>query len=269
MHNETGYWGPVDANHQFCEPHYASTFYLAEAWNAISSLLYVAAACHVYGRIVIATRNSTKTESKMTDRSSSNNNMKAWWMTALCLWLAVIGFGSFLYHGTMRRSMQLLDEGPMVGLLTTSALYKVDKYPWTVGYTRQYRVLLAMMHLAVYLLYAWLDKYEWFVHGFTILALIDAGLVYGQSKYLGGNFVYRDIALACILLGKALWEVENRFCEVFPAVWPLHVVWHVLSCTCAYSSLLYNSSMVQQQQHRNNDNNVYVTVETRNTKKSQ
>lgn len=28
-----GYWGQATANHQFCEPHYASSPYFAEFWN--------------------------------------------------------------------------------------------------------------------------------------------------------------------------------------------------------------------------------------------
>ena len=42
----TGYWGKATAVHQFCEPKYATSPYVAEFYNSISSFLYVFAACY-------------------------------------------------------------------------------------------------------------------------------------------------------------------------------------------------------------------------------
>ena len=85
VHNETGYWGPVDANHQFCEPHYVTTHYLAEPYNAISSFIYIIVAYAAFRR--------TK---------------GAAWIQVMCLWLAVIGVGSFLFHGEYKSEIRSL-----------------------------------------------------------------------------------------------------------------------------------------------------------------
>jgi hypothetical protein len=219
----------VDASHQFCEPHYATSMYLAEAWNAVSSLIMIVLAWHAHRTIV---------HSKMT-------NSDRVWMVTSCLWLAIIGTGSFLFHGTMRRSMQLLDEGPMVGFVATSILWKADKHPWTRQFdTLLYRVVLGGLHVAVFWAYLWMGSYELFVHGFTLLVLGD--VILNHTWTLGKPLKYRNISLLSILLGRALWEVENRMCEAFPAVWPLHVVWHLLSGVSAYCSVLHNISMVEK-----------------------
>jgi hypothetical protein len=203
--------------------------YLAEAWNALSSLIFVGMAWHAHRRI--SRCNMTKS-----DRV---------WMVTSCLWLATIGAGSFLFHGTMRRSMQLLDEGPMVGFVATSILWKADKHPWTRRYdTLAYRIFLGSLHVAVVWLYAWMDCYELFVHGFTLLVIGDAVLIYTWT--LGESMKYRNTALLSILLGKALWEVENRTCETSPSVWPLHIVWHLLSGLSAYCLVLHNVSLVEK-----------------------
>ena len=45
-------------------------------------------------------------------------------------------------------------------------------------------------------------------------------------------------AIACLVLGKGVWEVEVRMCSKDGRVWPLHVVWHFLSCASSYYGLL-------------------------------
>jgi len=224
VHAETGFWGPVDAIHQFCEPHYSTSFYFAEFWNAVSSLIYTALAWILYRKVL---------RSPMPGKP---------WLYSVCAWLAVIGIGSFLFHATMRRSCQLLDEGPMVGLIGTSILYKMDLHPWTRHNPRFFQIFFSILNLAVVSIYLYFDQYELFVHGFTMLVGIDIILGYAWNP---GMCVYREISLATVLLGKAIWEVENRACATHPEVWPLHVVWHMLSAASAYYGVLYGISIFQ------------------------
>jgi dihydroceramidase len=216
VHSETGFWGPVDSNHQFCEPHYASSYYLAEFYNSLSSFLYVALGIYLYRRL--------------TDS----------WIRWACAWLVVIGFGSFLFHGTMRYSMQLLDEGPMVGFLGTCTLLKVKHHPWLQRNATFWRIVIFLQCIAVLLTYVWLNRYELFLHGFTALACVDAAIGYTLPTSETGWWL-RNRCLLAIVIGKAIWEVENRFCQQYPAVWPLHVVWHLASCLSAYYGVLFNS----------------------------
>lgn len=45
------------------------------------------------------------------------------------------------------------------------------------------------------------------------------------------------VGFFAILLGRVAWESEHFFCVSYPSVWPLHVVWHLLSCTSAFGSM--------------------------------
>lgn len=76
-----------------CEYNHHLSPYLAEPWNAITSLAYCVAAVLAY--------------------SSLKKNMEAHLALAL-LSLFLIGIGSFCFHGTLTYRMQLLDELPMV-----------------------------------------------------------------------------------------------------------------------------------------------------------
>jgi dihydroceramidase len=221
VHSETGFWGPVDANHQFCEPHYDNTFFLAEFYNALSSLIYVGIGIYIFRRIQDP------------------------WIRASSSWLCLIGVGSFLFHGTMRRSMQLLDEIPMVGMLCTGCLGKVEQHPWLHGNASQWRRFLFVLFVAVALTYVWFDRYELFIHGFTALVLVDGVIAYTMplttvNQVQTGNFLLYASFLS-IVVGKILWEVEGRFCQSMPQVWPLHVVWHFFSGMSAYYGVLFNS----------------------------
>ena len=91
VHNITGFWGPVDAVHQFCEPHYATSFYVCEFFNGLSSIVFVLTAWHCYRTL------------PSNDKSSDMNYIRS-----LCGWLGLIGIGSIAFHSTMRRASQFL-----------------------------------------------------------------------------------------------------------------------------------------------------------------
>ena len=92
--SEGPFWGPITANYDWCESNYVVTQYVAEFFNTLSGVptltvgLYFAlkSAKHGYGfRFALAG-----------------------WM------LAVVGFGSVAFHGTLTRLGQMLDELPML-----------------------------------------------------------------------------------------------------------------------------------------------------------
>ena len=89
-----GYWGKPTANYDWCEDNYVLTPYVAEFWNALSSLptltvgLYflLKARKHAYGyRFEVAGA-----------------------------MLAIVGLGSAAFNGTLTRWGQILDEVPML-----------------------------------------------------------------------------------------------------------------------------------------------------------
>lgn len=217
-----GYWGPSDALHQFCEPHYASTFYAAELFNAVSSLAFIAAA--IYGALL----------SPVLRHSSDRAVMAAWVM------FVGIGAGSAAFHTTMLLQFELCDELPMLGILFVSSVARASVHPWlTAPATRlSFCAFVGCAHLVTAASYVMYQRYEIFVNGFTALLLLDVamGFTWGACGKATSRAAITSVAL--LTAGKLLWEVENRLCAALPSVWPLHVAWHFLSCGGAYYSLL-------------------------------
>lgn len=220
IHNRTGFWGPVDANHSFCEPHYAVSPYCAEFFNSVSSLVFVVLAVSL--------------------RFPGGDRL----VRASQVWLALIGLGSITFHGSMRRTMQLCDEVPMVGFVATLLVAKIVKphprvpdklVPWLSGAA----VLFSVALCACYVVF---DQYEIFVHGFTLQCAVDGVLVHTMERHpLHGREQFRAsiMSLVWILLGRVAWETEHNLCGRYPQLWPLHVLWHFLSCASAYNSMVF------------------------------
>lgn len=221
---KTGYWGIANTSHQFCEPHYAFSPYVAEACNALSSLVFVWVAIISYSRI-----------RKRDDMG---------WMKLACLWLGVIGVGSMLFHATMWRSMQIMDEGPMLGLIVTCTAWKMDKLEWTKQKASMYQILLWSTALSFFLLYLTVECYELFYYGFCVLIAFEVAM--GLPLKNVGDKSCGIMASAAMIIGKIFWLVENGFCETVPSVWPLHIVWHFLSALGAYYLLLFNMSLAKK-----------------------
>jgi len=107
---EVGYWGVVDANIDWCERNYQVTPYLAECWNALSSLPIAAFAAIGY----MAGRRYARIETRF----------------GLAFGLmALVGFGSFAFHATLRRYAQALDELPMVYAAIALTYNSIDYQP--------------------------------------------------------------------------------------------------------------------------------------------
>lgn len=224
VHNQTGFWGPVDAVHQFCEPHYRTTYYSCEFFNSLSSIIFVLTAWHCYRTL------------------PQSNNPDMMWIRCLCAWLGMIGVGSILFHMTMRRASQFLDEGPMIFFMATSIMGKVHKHPFTQRYANVYRLLVAIGSLVLLWIYAVLEAYEIFVHGFT--GLIAFEVVGGVYFYSRGEGYHAIAALVSIIIARMFWETEQRLCEKYPNIWPLHVVFHLVACRSSYHWLQFNRSLV-------------------------
>jgi len=87
-----GYWGVKNANVNWCEEDYVFTEYVAELINSLSSLTIVLNGIYGYWAHPFA---ETRFKAAFT-----------------AMW--IVGFGSCAFHGTLWRSMQLLDELPMI-----------------------------------------------------------------------------------------------------------------------------------------------------------
>ena len=212
----------MDAIHQFCEPHYGVSHYVAEFWNAMTSVVF----------LLVASR------SFMDIRDVPNTQ----WMKAACGWLAVIGVGSFLYHGTMRRSMQLLDEAPMICFMATCVMGKLQYHSWTKNYKKVLRMMVVLGSLLLMYVYAVLESYELFVQGFTVFLFMEGAAGYGWRHVADSKYALR--ASLIMVLGRIVWESEQNLCNSLPSVWPLHILWHFIGAMAAYYWLLFNTRLI-------------------------
>ncbi|GMH63482.1 hypothetical protein TrLO_g4017 [Triparma laevis f. longispina] len=106
-----GHWGKPTAEFNWCEKDYPEGWwYVAEPWNTLSSLLYCAVAGLAY---------------------TQNREHLSPPLLLILLFIALIGLGSAMFHGSLLYSTQLLDEIPMSYLVFSAAhlLYSRGKNP--------------------------------------------------------------------------------------------------------------------------------------------
>jgi len=103
--NRDGVWGPPTSEVDWCELNHIHTIYVTELFNSTTSFYYVFIAIYAYYK---------HAEVLAFDPTSARHQ-------TLLLMLAVVGFGSVAFHGTLQYYMQLLDEIPMIYLILTAA----------------------------------------------------------------------------------------------------------------------------------------------------
>ena len=82
--------------------------------------------------------------------------------------------------------------------------------------------------------------FEIFVTLFTLGVVLEIVMsAYGGSKSAAVTRS-RNVAVVAITVARIAWETERHGCEYFPWLWPLHMVWHVLTCLSAYYTLCYS-----------------------------
>jgi dihydroceramidase len=212
-----GFWGIPTASIDWCEQNYAITPFVAEFWNTLSSLAMVTA-----GLLGLSSR-----------RFAGEIRI------AFAL-LVLVGLGSVAFHGTLRFELQMLDELPMLYLVTWLVWLLVENGPqrrlgrWfpalLVGY-----VLLATagatlnrgdaQFLAFHLSFGALEI-------FCLLRVTWLALRPG-NRAVRGRFV---LGLAAYATGIAVWFVDLKACHWVSDTLPahglpnpeLHAWWHVL-----------------------------------------
>src|SRR5271169_3042764 len=104
----TGFWGTPTSTVDWCELNYAVTPFICEFFNTISSLAMIAAG--LLGGLL---------HRRVFDQGI---------LVAFGL-LGVVGVGSIAFHGTLRFELQMLDELPMLYLVTLIAYLLLEPGP--------------------------------------------------------------------------------------------------------------------------------------------
>ena len=102
-----GIYGPPESLIDWCEPNHVVSLLVAEPWNSVTSLFFVAAGALGHGL----------------HRELPPEFGAAWAAVAL------VGVGSVAFHATLTYEMQLLDELPMVWLGAASAVVAAGNRP--------------------------------------------------------------------------------------------------------------------------------------------
>jgi dihydroceramidase len=214
-----GFWGIPTATVDWCEQNYAVSPYLGEFFNTVSSLAMVIA-----GSLGL-----------VQGRWAADSRIRV----AYGL-LALVGLGSVAFHATLRFEFQLLDELPMLYLVTWMAYLLVETGPsrrlgsWFPALLVTYvviatlsdtltrgRVQFALFHLTFGSLeLCCLMRVAW-------LALRPENGGVRRIFWLG---------LGCYGLGLAAWFVDLKACPLVSVRLPslgianpqLHAWWHLL-----------------------------------------
>ncbi|KAF1833032.1 hypothetical protein BDW02DRAFT_589979 [Decorospora gaudefroyi] len=219
----SGVWGPPDSTANFCEEDYAVTRYIAEFVNALTNLAYVYFAL----------------------RSMYRHN-------AMSISLLLLGTSSFLFHATLRQTLQFADELSMLGLAWT-LLQAIMTVRAPSRQARYINTSLAIAFPTFSTFYVWTGKIIYHVSAFGAIIV----LIVGRAHYLfhwvepafpraqRARWRYRGRnALVMLLGGYLLWYVDLEYCAEMrrvregvgvPWAWllGLHGWWHVLTAVSA------------------------------------
>jgi len=212
-----GVWGIPTASIDWCEQNYAVTPWIAEFWNTLSSLAMVVA-----GVVGVRTR-----------RFAGEVRI------AFAL-LILVGLGSIAFHATLRFELQMLDELPM--------LYLVTWLVWLLVETGPGRALRWWFPVALL--------------AYVLLATAGATLNRGGTQFLAFHFSFGALEVFCLArvtwlalrpenapvrrwfvlglaayaTGIAVWFVDLTACRWVSVTLPaqgipnpqLHAWWHLL-----------------------------------------
>ena len=166
--------------------------------------------------------------------------------------LLVLGIASFLFHASLRQTLQFADELAMLGL-TWSLLRGVLTVPRSSAYNRIINTGLVVVFPVFSAFYVWTGKIIYHVIAFAItIVLIIARCHYlfywrvprfPRDKCTGWRVRGRH-ALVILIAGYAVWNIDLEYCAELrrmrnwmglPWAWlfELHGWWHILTAISA------------------------------------
>ncbi|KID64794.1 alkaline ceramidase family protein, partial [Metarhizium hybridum] len=228
-HSLGGAWSPPTSRANFCEEDYALTLYVAEFINSLTNLAYV----HLALRYMYGPGSAGLLAPKIDFMSAS---------------LFVLGIGSFLFHASLRQTLEFADEFSMLGL--TWAMLQATL---TTGQSRTKSRLvstgLAVCFASFAIFYLQSPKIIYQVIAFVacvfVLILRAQYLLYWlqpalpEAKRRDWNKRTWKAVFLCVL-GYFLWNIDLEYCAALrsirqqlglPWAWlfELHGWWHVLT----------------------------------------
>ena len=245
-----GYWGPITSTLLWCEEKYVHSYYIAEPVNTVTNLFFIALSLYGF--------RSARRE-KLPTRTAVSH-----------LGVAFIGLGSALFHGTLKYSMQLMDELPMI---YTSAFLTYCVVETSKGYGNpRFRLLLplTLIGLVIFITvaYIWSGNPVFHQVAYASIQLVSTARVIsllrnpksplnttakGLAQKAKLKRLYR-FGCTIFILAFAIWNMDNIFCYRLRQMrrqvgYPLAVLleghgwWHILTGWGAYCIITAGSQL--------------------------
>jgi dihydroceramidase len=225
---QIGYWGNPTANIDWCEDNYAVSPYVAEFWNAMSSLSFiVTSAVGVYLTL------KYELETRFLFCFGS---------------IFVMGWGSVLFHSTLLRATQILDEIPMV-LSGLTFMYVIKcmqdqelDEEQRKKHSLQWGILLSSIGAIFTGVYLLVPDNPTFVHGAFVVVVCyvtaeSFRMYVNCANHPEARWVM-ELASLSFVSGCLLWLIEPRVCAYIGWM-NLHAWWHLLVCYGVYTCVVF------------------------------
>lgn len=143
--------------------------------------------------------------------------------------LILIGFGSTLFHATMHRFTQLLDEIPMIWLNSILLYEMIPSFSWFIS---------AFFISIIYSLY---HTYKIFLFYFIFSGLF---VFFVPIQLKKNHFAKKllTISLTLFAIGFIKWIIDNTFC-FYVHDYYLHAWWHIWSGLSVYYYVQFQLAM--------------------------
>eukprot|EP01080_Neovahlkampfia_damariscottae_P004746 gene4746-8328_t len=189
-----GFWSPSTSSVDWCEPNYLHVTWMAETWNTITNLSYIILAIIGFKTVYV------------------NAPFKLRLLPTIFL---IVGIGSCLFHATLLRSAQLLDELPMLYLISQSCFIVLTIQPNTSTLKKYLLAIFGIfINAAVTMTMVYYpESPEFFFITFGVVTLITFFLALSHCRhYERGTLLWFESA-GIFILGFILWNIENMFCH--------------------------------------------------------
>ncbi|CAL1530579.1 unnamed protein product [Lymnaea stagnalis] len=226
-----GYWGKETSTLDWCEENYVVSYYIAEFWNTISN------AVMIFAPLVMVFFGYMEKHEKRFIYSF--------------LALTVVGFGSWLFHMTLKYSMQLMDELPMIWgtSFLIYSLYMMDSKPNEESPLLQlilivYCIIVTLVYILINIPIIHQVSYGLMVFCIVVLASkMVLTMKCDKKLYMIGVLTYA--------LGFLLWNVDNMLCSHLRSIrehpvgqfsgmlFECHAWWHIFAGMGTYIALLF------------------------------
>ncbi|KAJ3076377.1 Alkaline ceramidase 3 [Podochytrium sp. JEL0797] len=237
----------VTSTLDWCEENYIVSAYVAEFWNSLSNLFYIVLA-------LIGLRSAITLG--ITDRRVYIGHFA----------IAAVGVGSYLFHSTLHFETQMMDELPMIYGSCVLVFSQLRVFPETNIHNHRLIAILAVYAIAITAMYLNIQNPVFQEAGFGVLVAIQVLTPPRQfERMMASSKLATHVpelvilywsGIACYLIGFALWNVDNGFCEHLRSirgqvgyplrvVFELHVWWHLGTAMGTYIMALLVTFMRQ------------------------